>query len=661
MFAFKSAGEISPLLGLDYSGASVLPFGFMMDVSAGALAAGAGALKGGAGTAQGASDAADGSAGAFEGLLNSSVQLGVDGEAASAGEGGTQDAGAQGAVEQAMMQALTGDVPVSALPSEVLTASLDGQVLLPDDGGQSSADDALDALSAPDAPDAPDALDAAGGAKLPVEGGGELRGQGGEAISGSSSSRSPDALADALSGQADGANGDEAAEVAGASEPEGLDDLVEQAVSQKTSVAAVQENASSRAESSEVPVAARKWQVELPEGLRAAETAPVNTAQSSKVLSSSAQAETLDAVPAAGQSVPQEVTETQDGVALVPEGAVEAGVDSPGETEAVADEAVRAGQNAQLDSDALEPAAEALNAGKAVVEPSKAQEAAKDVSVSAAPSVMKSQADRVAQETGTDALADEAALAEAAEDAEADGPALQKEARTGKPDGAVKEGGSDTKPSPATNATAAVATNSDVVTDSLEFAEEQKTADFKLNARDLTLGSELSASLRGGDMHGAARTEALQSPNQTQSSQIASQVAVEMARNLKNAQTKFQMRFDPPELGRVDVNMKVSSDGSVQAHLIVERPETLDMFLRDQRGLERALEAAGLSVDANNLQFSLKQDGGQEFSSGSDDSSQSGAGVGETSDTEDGSDDYVPIDIARMNLAEQRGGLDLKV
>lgn len=185
--------------------------------------------------------------------------------------------------------------------------------------------------------------------------------------------------------------------------------------------------------------------------------------------------------------------------------------------------------------------------------------------------------------------------------------------------------------------------------------------DLSLVTADLSLSSEIgSATVRGGDLTGAMRTESLQTPNQAQSAQVASQVAAEIARNLKNGQTRFQMRFDPPELGRVEVNMKVGSDGSVQAHLIVERPETLDMFLRDQRGLERALEAAGLNPDSDNLQFSLKRDGEQQFASGNDQGDQP-AGRHDADGAEAAELEPEVEDIVRMTLAQQRGGLDLKI
>jgi len=186
-------------------------------------------------------------------------------------------------------------------------------------------------------------------------------------------------------------------------------------------------------------------------------------------------------------------------------------------------------------------------------------------------------------------------------------------------------------------------------------------AELPLSSLEAGSGSEFtSASVRGGDLHGAMRTESLQTPNQSQSAHVATQVAAEIARNLKNGHTHFQMRFDPPELGRVEVNMRVGADGTVQAHLIVDRPETLDMFLRDQRGLERALEAAGLSPDSDNLQFSLKQDGGQDFASErGDGNEQSGFDDGGADGTAEPDPDLT--DTVRLMLAEQRGGLDMKV
>lgn len=219
-------------------------------------------------------------------------------------------------------------------------------------------------------------------------------------------------------------------------------------------------------------------------------------------------------------------------------------------------------------------------------------------------------------------------------------------------------------PSPQMPAALASADAADVL-----LAADLEAGDFEsqsFGSGDLEDGVDLAATVRGGNLQGAMRTDSLQMPNQAQSGQVASQVAVEIARHLKNGQSSFQMRFDPPELGRVDVRMKVAADGSVQAHLIVERPETLDMFLRDQRALERALENAGLSANSGDLQFSLKQDGDQQMASGDNGAGQ-GSANGQSSDgPSDGAetwreDDPENVQVHRLRLAEQRGGLDIKI
>lgn len=164
----------------------------------------------------------------------------------------------------------------------------------------------------------------------------------------------------------------------------------------------------------------------------------------------------------------------------------------------------------------------------------------------------------------------------------------------------------------------------------------------------------------GSDVLRSVRQDALNMPTQAQSGQVATQVAAEISRNLQNGNTRFQMRFDPPELGRVEVNMRVAADGSVQAHLIVDRPETLDMFMRDQRGLERALEAAGLTTDSDNLKFTLKDQGGQnsQFSQEQRDESADGhASNAAGNDAEEETADQ----IVHLNIGSDGSGLDIRV
>lgn len=68
----------------------------------------------------------------------------------------------------------------------------------------------------------------------------------------------------------------------------------------------------------------------------------------------------------------------------------------------------------------------------------------------------------------------------------------------------------------------------------------------------------------------------------------------------------FEIRLDPPELGRVEVHLTVSHDGKAEATLTAERPETVALLQRDSQNLERTLKDAGLDVSNSSLNFSLK-------------------------------------------------------
>lgn len=83
-------------------------------------------------------------------------------------------------------------------------------------------------------------------------------------------------------------------------------------------------------------------------------------------------------------------------------------------------------------------------------------------------------------------------------------------------------------------------------------------------------------------------------------------IAIHIAQHTDTGANRFQLRLDPPELGRVDVRMEVSAEGKLSAVIAVERPETLDLLQRDSRALERSLMEAGLKTDSNSLSFSLK-------------------------------------------------------
>ena len=143
-------------------------------------------------------------------------------------------------------------------------------------------------------------------------------------------------------------------------------------------------------------------------------------------------------------------------------------------------------------------------------------------------------------------------------------------------------------------------------------------------------------------------------PGQSQPTQVpTAAIALQMARNLQKGISRFDIRLDPPEMGRIDVRMEIRKDGQVVAHMSVERPETLDLLQRDARALQQALNNAGLQTDSDSLNFSLKD--------GQDDASNPSFAEGgnATGDT-DGDDEAQMLPVYNVNLAAD-GGIDIRV
>lgn len=106
----------------------------------------------------------------------------------------------------------------------------------------------------------------------------------------------------------------------------------------------------------------------------------------------------------------------------------------------------------------------------------------------------------------------------------------------------------------------------------------------------------------------APATPAAQNPQAAAgaSAAVAVQVATEVASNAGARRSRFEVRLDPGELGRVDVRLDFAQDGRLATRLIVERPETLDMLRNDARELSRTLEQAGFQLGQGGLSFQLK-------------------------------------------------------
>jgi chemotaxis protein MotD len=124
----------------------------------------------------------------------------------------------------------------------------------------------------------------------------------------------------------------------------------------------------------------------------------------------------------------------------------------------------------------------------------------------------------------------------------------------------------------------------------------------------------------------------------------------------KSGQKSFEIRLDPPELGRVEVHLSVGRDGKAQATLYADKPATLALLQRDSQNLERALKDAGLDVSNSSLNFSLK-DGQRQGDGG-------GASTAHTRSLPDAvvaRSEAVNASLASLNLASDGARLDIRV
>jgi len=105
-----------------------------------------------------------------------------------------------------------------------------------------------------------------------------------------------------------------------------------------------------------------------------------------------------------------------------------------------------------------------------------------------------------------------------------------------------------------------------------------------------------------------------QAPLATQHVQVTAQpapnvpaLAVEISAKSQSGAKQFDIRLDPPELGRVEVRLSIDATGKASAHLSADQPQTLSLLQKDAPLLTRALREAGLDVSQDGLNFSLRQ------------------------------------------------------
>ena len=134
-------------------------------------------------------------------------------------------------------------------------------------------------------------------------------------------------------------------------------------------------------------------------------------------------------------------------------------------------------------------------------------------------------------------------------------------------------------------------------------------------------------------------------------------LALEIAVSARSGKSRFEIRLDPADLGRIDVRIDVDRNGHVTSHLTVEKPETLSMLRQDAPQLQRQLDDAGFKTGNGGLQFSLRD----QSSSGQNSGNETGRNAQRLVVSED---DTIPAAVAGRTYGRMLGsssGVDISV
>jgi flagellar hook-length control protein FliK len=95
-------------------------------------------------------------------------------------------------------------------------------------------------------------------------------------------------------------------------------------------------------------------------------------------------------------------------------------------------------------------------------------------------------------------------------------------------------------------------------------------------------------------------------------------LAVTIAAKTQSGARQFDIRLDPPELGRVEVRLSIDASGKTEAHMTADQQDTLNLLQKDSSSLTQALRDAGLDVSNSGLNFSLRGQGQNDGQGGGD-------------------------------------------
>jgi len=143
------------------------------------------------------------------------------------------------------------------------------------------------------------------------------------------------------------------------------------------------------------------------------------------------------------------------------------------------------------------------------------------------------------------------------------------------------------------------------------------------------------------------------------------QVKLQIDKGAATGSNTISVILHPEELGRVEVKLEMGQDGQVKATVTADNAQTLQTLKNDSHSLQQSLQDAGLSADANSLNFQLRSDqqsAQQQQQQSGGDTSQGQTAQADTSLTDDSTDTGLTsaAALAAWN-ANSSDGLDIRV
>jgi len=126
------------------------------------------------------------------------------------------------------------------------------------------------------------------------------------------------------------------------------------------------------------------------------------------------------------------------------------------------------------------------------------------------------------------------------------------------------------------------------------------------------------AALNSGGVQSGSFAEVMANARPGTSASPAEQIAVQVRSAQVAGKEQINIKLHPAELGRIEVKLESGSDGTIRASISADRSDTLDLLQRDARGLERALQDAGVKTDSGSLSFNLRGQGQEQQADGDD-------------------------------------------